>query len=371
MGCTMVQHKSAACNKAMASPQQNTYSSIPQQLPQTQATATSNVGGASQSMAPTAPDNTSAPAPAAADGANPGYYSAESIQQAVAATAALMASNGGSFGGGGSVAIQQSVQPGGVNTQVIPPTAAAPTIPAQYSAIGASASAAAAAAPAPTTLATNPNEQLMVLMAATAAMQQTQAQQQQPNQTIVAAAAAADQQQGLGLADQGSVIGAAVGFGDTMAPQIPKQTQQVQYERGSHVMESTTVTMKDSEAPAPAAVVGGQQPTYVNAKQYKRILKRREERALIEEIYSIKRQRLQEQKASSNGLSAIDSSSGKRNQHESRRRHAKKRPRHKTGRFLTKTELVEYSKEHPEEDPKRLKDDGGEQMMEKQKYRQV
>ena len=356
----MPEEDTAACNKAMASSQQNNYSFIPQQqqqqLPQTQATAAGNVVGASQLMAPTAPDKTSAPA--AADGANPGYYSAESIQQAVAATAALMETNAGSFGGGGSVAIQQSVQPGGVNTQVIPPTAAAPTIPAQYSAIGASASAAAsAAAPAPTTLATNPNEQLMALMAATAAMQQTQAQQQQPNQTIVAAAAAAaDQQQGLGLADQGSVIGAAVGFGDTMAPQIPKQTQQVQYERGSHVMESTTATMKGSEAPAPAAVVGGQQPTYVNAKQYKRILKRREERALIEEIYSIKRQRLQEQKASSNGRSEIDSSSGKRNQHESRRRHAKKRPRHKTGRFLTKTELVEYSKEHPEEDPKRLKE---------------
>lgn len=356
----MPEEDTAACNKAMASSQQNNYSSIPQQLPQAQATATGSVGGASQSMAPTAPDNTSAPAPAAADGANPGYYSAESIQQAVVATAALVETNAGSFGGGGSVAIQQSVQPGGVNTQVIPPTAAAPTIPAQYSAIGASASASASA---PTTLATSPNEQLMALMAATAAMQQTQAQQQQPNQTIVAAAA--DQQQKFGLADQGSVIGAAVGFGDTMAPQIPKQTQQVQYERGSHVMESTTATMKDSEAPAPAAVVGGQQPTYVNAKQYKRILKRREERALIEEIYSIKRQRLQEQKASSNGRSEIDSSSGKRNQHESRRRHAKKRPRHKTGRFLTKTELVEYSKEHPEEDPKRLQNDGAEPVMEK------
>ena len=368
----MLEEDVAACNKAMASPQQNNYSSIPQQqqqqLPQTQATAAGN-GGASQSMAPTAPDNTSAPAPAAADGANPGYYSAESIQQAVAATAALMETNGGSFGGGGSF-IQQSVQPGGVNTQVVPPTAAAPTIPAQYLAMGASASA---AAPDPTILATNPNEQLMALMAATAARQQTKAQQQQPNPTIVTAATAADQQQGFGLADQGRVIAAGIGFGDTMAPQTAQQMRQVQYERGSHVMESTTATMKDSEAPAPAAVVGGQQPTYVNAKQYKRILKRREERALIEEMYSIKRQRLQEQKASLpvNGLSEIDSSSGKRNQHESRRRHAKKRPRHKTGRFLTKTELVEYSKEHPEEDPKRLKDNGGEQKMEKSKYRQV
>lgn len=340
----------------MASSQQsnNYFSILQQQLPQAQAAAAAgnNGRGASQSMAPTAP---------AADGANPGYYSAESIQQAgqayaaCAATAAIMGTNDSSWsGGGGESAAQQQppVQTGGAHA---PPTAAAvPEIPAQYMAIGGSVPA-----PAPSLLATNPNEQLMVLMAATAAMQQTRAQQQ-PDPTIVATAT--DQQQGFTgrLADQGSVI--AAGFGNFMAPQIPQQIQHIQHERGSQIMEGTTATIEDTEAPASCM---GQQPSYVNAKQHKRILKRREERALIEEIYSIKRLRLQKQKVSSEGRGEIDSSSGKSYKYESRHLLAKKRPRDKTGRFLTKEELVEYYKEHPEEDPKRLKNDGGGQMMEK------
>ena len=97
-------------------------------------------------------------------------------------------------------------------------------------------------------------------------------------------------------------------------------------------MEGTTATIEE-----PAAVVG-QQPTYVNAKQHKRILKRREERALIEETYSIKRQRLQKQKATLEGRGEIDSSSGKGYKYESRHLLAKKRPRDKTGRFLIKEE---------------------------------
>jgi len=82
-----------------------------------------------------------------------------------------------------------------------------------------------------------------------------------------------------------------------------------------------------------------QRPTFVNAKQYKRILKRREARALIEEFYSRHRE------------------SGKPYQHESRHRHAMKRPRGPKGRFLTKPELEQYYKDHPDEDPKkRLKE---------------
>ena len=340
----------------MASSQQsNTYFSIlQQQLPQAQAAAAAGNNGRG-AAAPTAP---------AADGANPGYYSAESIQQAGEAyavatvTAAIKGTNGdtGSWLGGGESAAQQQppVPTGGAHA---PMTAAAVReIPAQYVAIGGSVPA-----PAPSLLATNPNEQLMVLMAATAAMQQTKAQQQ-PDPTIVATAA--DQQLGFTgrLADQGSVV--AAGFGNVMAPQIPQQIQHVQYERGSQIMEGTTATIEDTEAPASCM---GQQPSYVNAKQHKRILKRREERALIEEMYSIKRQRLQKQKASSEGpgQGEIKSSSGKGYKYESRHLLAKKRPRDKTGRFLTKEELVEYYKEHPEEDPKRLKYDGGGQIMEK------
>lgn len=342
----------------MASSQQNNYFSIPQQplLAQAAAAGNNGRGGASPSMAPTL----TAPA---ADGANLGNYSVESIhvQQAgqayaaCAATAAIMGTNDSSWlGGGVSAAVQQPpVQTGGAHA---PPTAAAvPEIPAQYISIGGSVPA-----PAPALLATSPNEQLMVLMAATAAVQQTKAQQQ-PDSTIVATAA--DQQQGFTgrLADQGSVIAAA--FGNVMAPQIPQQIQHVQCERGSQIMEGTTATIEDTEAPASCM---GQQPSYVNAKQHKRILKRREERALIEEMYSIKRQRLQKQKASSEGpgQGEIKSSSGKGYKYESRHLLAKKRPRDKTGRFLTKEELVEYYKEHPEEDPKRLKNDGGGQMME-------
>ena len=312
----------------MASSQQNNYSSIPQRQQQQQVIHAQ--------AAPTAPDNTSAPA-AAADGANLGYmyYSTESIQQAgqayASATAATMGTNSGSSFGGGVSAGQQPAQAGGVH---VPPTAAAavPQIPAQYMGIGASVPA----PPVPAQITTNPNEQLTALMAATAAMQQTKAQQINPTTNTGIVAMAGDQHW-FGLADQGSVIAAGLGNTNAMAPQIPQQMQHVQYEQGSQVMKRSAAV---EDAETPAAVVGGQQPTYVNAKQYSRILKRREARALIEEIYSIKRQRLEYK-------------------HESRHCHALKRPRDKTGRFLTKGELVEYYKEHPEEDPKRLKGGSG------------
>ena len=92
-----------------------------------------------------------------------------------------------------------------------------------------------------------------------------------------------------------------------------------------------------SEAAPPA-----QRPTFVNAKQYKRILKRREARAFIEEVYSRQAAKRQEEE---------DEGTSKQYQHESRHRHAMKRPRGPGGRFLTKTELEQYYKEHPEEDP--------------------
>ena len=65
-------------------------------------------------------------------------------------------------------------------------------------------------------------------------------------------------------------------------------------------------------------------PTFVNAKQYRRILKRREARAKLEEYYRQKRAQQREAKEK------------KPYMHESRHRHAMKRPRGPGGRFLTK-----------------------------------
>jgi hypothetical protein len=65
-------------------------------------------------------------------------------------------------------------------------------------------------------------------------------------------------------------------------------------------------------------------PTFVNAKQYRRILKRREARAKLEEYYRKKQARKREMQEK------------KPYMHESRHRHAMKRPRGPGGRFLTK-----------------------------------
>lgn len=73
--------------------------------------------------------------------------------------------------------------------------------------------------------------------------------------------------------------------------------------------------------------------TFVNAKQFKRILKRRIDRERLEAFYKKDREKKRSYK------------------HESRHKHAAKRPRGPKGRFLTKEELVEYYKENPQEDP--------------------
>ena len=303
----------------MASYQQTNRTSAhrqqkPQQVPQ--------VGGGATMAPVAAPANS---ANASAD-TNPGYYSAENIQQAgkayAAATADNMETNGGSCFGRGELAVRQAAAVGGVpatgqSLQPPPPAvvAAVPPVPAHHinMAVGAPASVPALA------------PDLMAIMAATAAIP-----------TDVAAA----DLRGFSFADQG---------GNMMTPQQRQQIQQ-------GTQEEEKAAAASAAAAAAAAVedrcAGG--PMYVNAKQYERILKRREARALIEEIYSIKRQRLERQRAATNGSEINDVSSAKPYQHESRHRHATKRLRDKmTGRFLTKAELVKYYKEHPEEDPKR------------------
>ncbi|WWD18475.1 transcriptional activator HAP2 [Kwoniella shandongensis] len=75
--------------------------------------------------------------------------------------------------------------------------------------------------------------------------------------------------------------------------------------------------------------VDNEEPLYVNAKQYHRILKRRTARARLEELNRLVRSR-------------------KPYLHESRHRHACSRPRGKGGRFLTADEIEALKKEEAE-----------------------
>jgi nuclear transcription factor Y alpha len=73
-----------------------------------------------------------------------------------------------------------------------------------------------------------------------------------------------------------------------------------------------------------------EQPFYVNAKQYHRILKRRVARAKLEESLKVAR--------------------GRRPYlHESRHKHAMRRPRGQGGRFLTAAEIAEKERKEAEE----------------------
>lgn len=152
------------------------------------------------------------------------------------------------------------------------------------------------------------------------------------SQAALQAAAAHHQQQ-----QQQKLVGQA------SQPTTTQQTQMgaapPQQQQPPHQQQHFQNVQQHMVAPAP-------RPTFVNAKQYRRILKRREARAKMEEYLNKKREMLRKQRQES------DASGGKKPyMHESRHRHAMKRPRGPGGRFLTKDELVAYYKDRPDEDP--------------------
>jgi hypothetical protein len=113
---------------------------------------------------------------------------------------------------------------------------------------------------------------------------------------------------------------AAAAAAAAVQPQVPQQQQQ----------QAANVTANATTA---------QRPTFVNAKQYRRIIKRREARARIDEYYRQKRI------AAAQAAEAEAAAHGGRKPylHESRHRHAMKRPRGPGGRFLTKVSRVIYT----------------------------
>ncbi|TYJ58862.1 hypothetical protein B9479_000294 [Cryptococcus floricola] len=95
---------------------------------------------------------------------------------------------------------------------------------------------------------------------------------------------------------------------------------------GSDIQDGLGGDVEGEDEEGEGGEMDNEEPLYVNAKQYHRILKRRMARARLEELNRLVRSR-------------------KPYLHESRHRHACSRPRGKGGRFLTAEEIEQLKKD--------------------------